>query len=320
MGGFGTTTSIGGFGASAAPGLQQAAPTESFEGERRVKAIQLAYSPYVDQIGNPAQQLVQGVSPNEEKCEFDAVLYDSKASVAANPAAQKYKLSSRRQEEVGTINLLSIHAKYLMIIRGHLRLWTRLKCSYVFLSVFVIAQAERNNPDPASCVPVRILGAAELKSRFDGQCKESEQLAKNVESMREILTRLEQTNNSAALRFEGLRTRQRQLNNKVLATLRKVEVLRCYRVGFGPSEQRFRERLQRLSVSVQGPQEKVLQLANLQAQQEQRRERYDNDVSEEQLEAMLTSLEKHRQGLQILTDIVTKDSRDMNIIKQKLKL
>lgn len=66
----------------------------------RIKNIHLAYTSLIDQYGNPASKADEGIKPvfpNDEKCEFDALVYERK-----NEASKtlKHKLSKRRQDMV----------------------------------------------------------------------------------------------------------------------------------------------------------------------------------------------------------------------------
>jgi hypothetical protein len=70
-----------------------------------LRNIHLAYSAYIDQAGNPAlidEKTTKQLFPNEEKCEFDTVVYDviDKTKTIKNDSLPKFRLSKRRQEEV----------------------------------------------------------------------------------------------------------------------------------------------------------------------------------------------------------------------------
>jgi hypothetical protein len=93
-----TTPAWGGFGPQVAVA---GAAVEQWEGSHRIRNLQLSYAPYVDAMGNPVVALpatnLQQVADNEEKCEFDAIVYDRKVPGLAKP--MKHKISQPRLEE-----------------------------------------------------------------------------------------------------------------------------------------------------------------------------------------------------------------------------
>lgn len=91
-------------------------------------------------------------------------------------------------------------------------------------------QMESDNPNPELLVPVVEVGIHALKRRFEHQNAESKILYSYVGDMNESLQAIEQSIVKSGLRFDQLETKQAILNNKLLALLAKVEVLRCRNV------------------------------------------------------------------------------------------
>jgi hypothetical protein len=62
--------------------------------------------------------------------------------------------------------------------------------------------------------------------------------------------------------------------------------------------------LEVLGSKVLNPRDKILRLVNVQAQREQTQQHFNQALDEDELEAVCTALDKQRQGLQILTDVL----------------
>jgi uncharacterized protein YhaN len=99
-------------------------------------------------------------------------------------------------------------------------------------------QAEANNPDPARYYPVRIMGIDALKTRFDHQQTESIKLKEHSQNLREVLDTVELSNTQIETRFTALQMRQAHIYQKLMALLRKIEVLRCRGLPIEESEAR----------------------------------------------------------------------------------
>jgi hypothetical protein len=104
--------------------------------------------------------------------------------------------------------------------------------------LLITTQAEINNPDPTRYYPVRILGIDALKARFDQQQAESLKVKEHLQSVREVIDTVELSNTQIDTRFAALQMRQAHLYQKLLALLRKVEVLRCRGSAFEQSEEK----------------------------------------------------------------------------------
>lgn len=100
-------------------------------------------------------------------------------------------------------------------------------------------QADYYNPDIKNCTPVRLLGIEELRDRYQKQVKDAEGLTSCIQAMQKHISSLRETNEAEKLRFNELKVEHSRLYNKALKILRKVEVLRCYRVKLQPGENRY---------------------------------------------------------------------------------
>ena len=84
-----------------------------------------------------------------------------------------------------------------------------------------------NNPDPARCYPVLVVGIDALKARFDRQQAEAQKLREHSRAIKEVVEAVELSHTQVGGRFAALQMRQIGLYQRLLALLRKVEVLRC---------------------------------------------------------------------------------------------
>jgi hypothetical protein len=100
----------------------------------------------------------------------------------------------------------------------------------------LLEQAERDNTDPENYIPVQELGIAALKARFDNQKKESTLIRERSGKISDLLIALRESNQQLNARFELLKKKQLTINKRVLAIVRKIEVLRCHGTPLQQSE------------------------------------------------------------------------------------
>ena len=81
---------------------------------------------------------------------------------------------------------------------------------------------------------------------------------------------------------------------------------------------RYREKLEHLVAAMYQPHAKLQELLILQSQQCRPNDVYSDTIAEEDVEAMCRLLKQQRDGLQHLTDILTKDGRDIALVKREL--
>lgn len=83
-----------------------------------------------------------------------------------------------------------------------------------------------------------MLGIDALKARFDQQQSESLKLKEHTQNLREVLDSVELSNTQIETRFTALQMRQAHIYQKLMALLRKIEVLRCRGLPVEESEAR----------------------------------------------------------------------------------
>lgn len=85
---------------------------------------------------------------------------------------------------------------------------------------------------------MRVLGVDALKARFDQQQAESLKLKEHLQNLREVVDTVELSNTQISTRFNALQMKQVHIYQKLMALLRKVEVLRCRGIPLEESETR----------------------------------------------------------------------------------
>ena len=83
---------------------------------------------------------------------------------------------------------------------------------------------------------------------------------------------------------------------------------------------RYRERLEYMLAAMHQPHTKLQEILVLQSQQSRPNDVYSDTMADEDIEAMCRILKQQRDGLQHLTDILTKDTRDVLLVKKHLQI
>lgn len=277
--------------------------------QSRLRAIHLSYAPLLNAHGVPAAEMdptLAGYSSNDEKCEFDAIMYDSIPSRSGTQMVTnfpKFQLSKLRMSD-----------------------------------------ADNHNPDHNNCVPVRILGINELTDRYLKQCKDSDSMIEYLSSFKTHISRLRDNNSSETLRLVALRNEYSRLYNKSLQLLRKVEVLRNYRANLESGENDYKQRVTKLSQLTKQAEDRLHSLADLKVSRIkylplnpllnpfylfiwQDHSNFAKAATNESatvaisdIENIRLALEKQRDGLQVLTELISRDLRDISIIQSELSI
>lgn len=180
-------------------------------------------------------------------------------------------------------------------------------------------EADKRNPDPSNLESEKIIGTANLKRRFDKQVVDSGHLKKELNKVRSALAVVERSARKDWDRVLELERDQARLYHKFLTVLRKVELLRCHGSPISLNEQRYREQMGKIMHAMQSPNLKIQELLIVQSQIDRSfQDVLEDDPPPREVEKLCSALEKQREGLQYLTDILSKDARDMDIIRQKM--
>mmetsp|Transcript_27607 Transcript_27607/g.39189 ORF Transcript_27607/g.39189 Transcript_27607/m.39189 type:complete len:546 (+) Transcript_27607:13-1650(+) len=177
--------------------------------------------------------------------------------------------------------------------------------------------AEQDNTDPENLVPVLELGMAPLKKRFENQVTEAAKSEQHIKALNDVLSTVEMANTQVAVRFEALRMRQVDIYRTLLTLMRKMEVLRCHGQRLQPQEVRYRDRLISLLHRTREAQQQLQKLSSsvtMLQQEKRQREVYSEVQDPDDMEFLCHALQKQREGLEYVTEMLKKDMRDVKII------
>lgn len=178
---------------------------------------------------------------------------------------------------------------------------------------------DRENPDPENLEPVLEVGAAALDRRFEEQKTQAKTLKEYSDGVLSALTAVDKTSRFVSNKMEELQAEQARLYHKMLVVMRKLELFRRHGTPISADEQRYYERLDRIKRAMRIPNDTMQKLITMQTQLDRTPgELYGKNPTLEEEEKLCRALDKQREGLQHLTTILTKDIRDMGIIKKKL--
>lgn len=278
--GFGSAGSLGGFGAAPTTGFG-AAPTTGFgggfggfKGLGGFGQTQVAQQPdwagaaklrEIQQLYAPSVDPATGrYLPSDggavnRACEFQTVMYRFRDGTSAG-------LGERKPEGMGLLR------------------WE---------------QMESDNPDPDLLAPVLEVGALALKRRFESQNVESQVLHSYAKDISESLHAIESSIVRSGSRLSDVRVKQTSLYNRLLATLSRLEVLRCRGVPLSDAEVRLYHRLSQMLTELQKPHKKLLALANTHAQFKRHR-RAAEPVSIPDLQALKLTLQRQSNSIEAL--------------------
>ena len=182
-------------------------------------------------------------------------------------------------------------------------------------------QAETDNPDPVNCVPAAVVGFQELKARIEYQQQYTLKFQTFVDGLRGTLTSMERAGRETDLRLEKCKSDHEALFHKLIKIVRKVEVYQCLGKPFHDQELKLRQALQKILHLLNRPTEfhaKVNDLISVQKVQEQYQSQHQLMLDEPNMVKIHQVLQQQNQGFQHLSQILTKDMRDLEIMKKGL--
>mmetsp|Transcript_17866 Transcript_17866/g.23545 ORF Transcript_17866/g.23545 Transcript_17866/m.23545 type:complete len:435 (+) Transcript_17866:307-1611(+) len=278
---FGTSTGL--FGApqaaagATAPGLT---PTPTSEIEAALKALYLAYADK-NPTPQPAPTLTLG---------------------AQQPAAPQFNKDCRFK-----------HLFYNMVGAADRQRYQRPD----FVDSRVWDRAERDNPNPEVLAPTPVVGFAALKERVEHQHGYTSELNAFIKRIENTLHTLEQASSQTETLVQKGFHRHRQLCNRFLQVLRKLEVLRSMGLPLQLQERELHIRLEAVANHLAAPTQRLTDL-HAHSTQVERPIDHSEKLKDKDLAKLHAALQHQRKGLEHLTDILKKDMRDMQIMKNEM--
>ena len=164
------------------------------------------------------------------------------------------------------------------------------------------------------------VGIEALIKHEEEQSKRIGDLEEYLKWIQDAFQAVEKHSRNTSKKGKDLQKKQKDLQQKLLQIMQKVEVMRCHGRPISFDEQRLRDDLERIKMQMREP-EKALHSIKVRIAQLERRNDAAitaTEINDEDLAVFHGTLTKQRQGLQHLTDILTKDDRDMKIIERKM--
>mmetsp|Transcript_21248 Transcript_21248/g.23077 ORF Transcript_21248/g.23077 Transcript_21248/m.23077 type:complete len:482 (-) Transcript_21248:6652-8097(-) len=271
-----------GFGAAPVQLANQANVGHQSAVAEAIEKLLRAYAPLKDAEGNYQSK---GDGRKNDECHFKTVILTQKPS----------------HHRVGSTNISTSSASDHHLLYGAL-----------------LEEAEKDNIDPSNYIPTEEIGVEALKSRFENQMKEMNNMGDYVIKIKELMKTIYEANQQLQHRILLLKMKQTPLNQKLLLILRKIEVLRCHGNPLQPTEKLFQQRVIQTMQDIEVPTKKLEDISVHLALQVQPRDLYQEDIKEEDLTILINALKRQHEGLEYLMEMLRKDTRDLNIMKSEL--
>jgi hypothetical protein len=126
----------------------------------------------------------------------------------------------------------------------------------------LLEEAEKDVIDPSlNCIPVEEVGIDFLFLRFENHNNELKNMSEYTAKLKHLTVTVSDSNQDLMNRIHFQKMKQLSLNQKLLAIVRKIEILRCSGNPLQSSEACFQRRLLRLIDDIQSPKMNLEDLA-----------------------------------------------------------
>ncbi|CAH0474604.1 unnamed protein product [Peronospora belbahrii] len=179
-------------------------------------------------------------------------------------------------------------------------------------------QAELDNPDPLNCAPVPILGFSDLLKRIKAQQEHAEKYNKYTDDLRAQLNEMDKHTRATEEKLEKCRHEHVQLFHALVKVMRDIELLQNYGKPLQREEIQLAMMLKKLQTLLDSPGQYKARLndaVSLQRVQKEATPPPTSHLSPQDLQRLYELLNKQRQGLEHLTNIVNDDLADIQLIK-----
>ncbi|KAG6613916.1 putative carbohydrate-binding protein [Phytophthora cinnamomi] len=180
-------------------------------------------------------------------------------------------------------------------------------------------QAELDNPDPLNCAPVPILGFDDLLKRIKAQQEHAEKYNKYTDDLRAQLNEMDKHSRATEEKLEKCRHEHVQLFHALVKVMRDIELLQNYGKPLQREEMQLAMALKKLQTLLDSPGQYKARLndaVSLQRVQKETQPLPTSQLSPQDLQRLYEFMDKQRQGLEHLTNIINDDLADMQLIKE----
>ncbi|KAG3119188.1 hypothetical protein PI124_g3880 [Phytophthora idaei] len=180
-------------------------------------------------------------------------------------------------------------------------------------------QAELDNPDPLNCAPVPILGFDSLLKRIKAQQEHAEKYNKYTDDLRAQLNEMDKQTRATEEKLEKCRHEHVQLFHALVKVMRDIELLQNYGKPLQREEMQLAMMLKKLQTLLDSPGQYKARLndaVSLQRVQKETQPPPSSQLSPQDLQRLYEFMDKQRQGLEHLTNMINDDLADIQLIKE----
>lgn len=180
-------------------------------------------------------------------------------------------------------------------------------------------QAELDNPDPLNCAPVPILGFDSLLKRIKAQQEHADKYNTYTEDLREQLKEMDKHTRATEEKLEKCRHEHVQLFHALVKVMRDIELLQNYGKPLQREEMQLAMMLKKLQTLLDSPGQYKARLndaVSLQRVQKETQPPPSSQLSPQDLQRLYEFMDKQRQGLEHLTNMINDDLADIQLIKE----
>ncbi|KDO28756.1 hypothetical protein SPRG_19970 [Saprolegnia parasitica CBS 223.65] len=184
-------------------------------------------------------------------------------------------------------------------------------------------QAQRDNPDPANCVPAAVIGFKELSTRIKLQQEHADKFATYAEDMVTQVKEMEKTSRETDVKLAQCRHQHVALFHRLIQLMRKLEVFKNLRKPLHADEVKLLETLKKVASMLDNPTQFKARMNELMALQAMQAAKPHPDqeqcqLSEQDLHLVFGIMDRQRQGLEHVTKVLSQDMRDVEIMQKAL--
>uniref|UniRef100_A0AAV1TR54 Nucleoporin Nup54 alpha-helical domain-containing protein n=1 Tax=Peronospora matthiolae TaxID=2874970 RepID=A0AAV1TR54_9STRA len=180
-------------------------------------------------------------------------------------------------------------------------------------------QAELDNPDPPNCVPVPILGFDNLLKRIKVQQEHADKYNKHTDDLRAQLNELDKHTRATEEKLEKCRHEHVQLFHSLVKVMRDIELLQNYGKPLQREEMQLATMLKKLQTLLNSPDQykaRLKDVVSLQHVPNEAQPPPTSQLSPQDLQRLYELMDKQRQGMEHLTNIINDDLADIQLIKE----
>ncbi|KAL7683998.1 putative nucleoporin nucleoporin alpha-helical domain-containing protein [Plasmopara halstedii] len=188
-----------------------------------------------------------------------------------------------------------------------------------FISERLWNQAELDNPDPLNSAPVPILGFDGLLKRIKAQQEHAEKYNKYTDDLRGQLIEMDKHMRATEEKMEKCRREHIQLFHALVKIMRDIELLQNYGKPLQREENILATTLKKLQTLLDSQGQYKARLKDVVSMQHVQTESLTSPTSQlssQDLQRLYGLMDKQRQGLEHLTNILNDDLADIELIKE----